>query len=113
VLLDTKVLELVSRTRSTYEGPLEVEEDLLRFTLGGRVVAKNWNPQLRRYPDYSCRDKGQNRRLRRARTNVRSTRDTDGNGLCIVQLGAINGPEHLQQGVLIEAPLLDHGIAPR
>jgi ribonuclease Z len=51
VLLDTKVTELVSRTQSTYEGPLEVGEDLLRFTIGDRVVAKKWNPELRRYLD--------------------------------------------------------------
>lgn len=51
ILLQTKVTELVSRTQSTYEGPLEVGEDLLRFTIGDRVVARKWNPELRRYPD--------------------------------------------------------------
>jgi ribonuclease Z len=51
ILLETKVSELVARTQSTYEGPLEVGEDLLRFTIGDRVVAKKWNPELRKYPD--------------------------------------------------------------
>lgn len=51
ILLQTKLTELVSRTQSTYDGPLEVGEDLLRFTIGDRVVARKWNPELRRYPD--------------------------------------------------------------
>lgn len=51
ILLQTNVTELVSRTQSTYEGPLEVGEDLLRLTIGDRVVVKKWNPELRRYPD--------------------------------------------------------------
>jgi ribonuclease Z len=51
ILLQTKVTDLVLRTQSTYEGPLEVGEDLLRFTIGDQVVAKKWNPELRRYPD--------------------------------------------------------------
>lgn len=51
ILLQTKVPELVSRTRSTYDGPLEVGEDLLRVTIGDVVVAKKWNPELRKYPD--------------------------------------------------------------
>jgi ribonuclease Z len=51
ILLETKVTELVTRTQSTYAGPLEVGEDLLRFTVGEGVVAKKWNSELRRYPD--------------------------------------------------------------
>lgn len=51
ILLQTNVTELVSRTQSTYEGPLEVGEDLLRLTIGDRVVVKKWNPELRKYPD--------------------------------------------------------------
>jgi ribonuclease Z len=51
ILLETRVSELVTRTQSTYEGPLEVGEDLLRIAIGDRVVAKKWNPELRRYPD--------------------------------------------------------------
>lgn len=51
ILLQTNVTELVSRTQSTYDGPLEVGEDLLRLTIGDRVVVKKWNPELRRYPD--------------------------------------------------------------
>jgi ribonuclease Z len=51
ILLETKATELLTRTKSNYEGPLEVGEDLLRFTIGEHVVAKKWNPELRRYPD--------------------------------------------------------------
>ena len=51
ILLQTKVPELVSRTQSTYDGPLEVGEDLLRVTIGDVVVAKKWNSELRKYPD--------------------------------------------------------------
>lgn len=51
VLLQTEVSELVSRTRSTYEGPLEVGEDLMRFTVGDSVVVKKWHPELRKYSD--------------------------------------------------------------
>jgi ribonuclease Z len=51
ILLGTDVQELVSRTQSTYQGPLEVGEDLMRFTIGDRVVAKKWHPELRKYPD--------------------------------------------------------------
>lgn len=51
VLLETKVSELVARTRTTYEGPLEVGEDLLRFSIGDRVIAKKWNAELRGYSD--------------------------------------------------------------
>lgn len=41
LLLATEVRELVSRTQSTYQGPLEIGEDLMRFTIGESVVAKN------------------------------------------------------------------------
>jgi ribonuclease Z len=51
ILLQTKIAELVARTQSTYEGPFEVGEDLLRVTIGDQVVAKKWNPELRGYPD--------------------------------------------------------------
>jgi len=51
VLLQTNVPELMARTRSIYEGPFEVGEDLLRVTIGDQVVAKKWNSELRRYPD--------------------------------------------------------------
>lgn len=50
VLLQTDVRELVARTQSTYQGPLEVGEDLMRFTIGDRVVVKKWDPELRKYP---------------------------------------------------------------
>ncbi|MCK1738776.1 MBL fold metallo-hydrolase [Bradyrhizobium sp. 138] len=51
VLLGTEVRELLSRTQSTYQGPLEAGEDLMRFTIGDRVVATRWQPELRKYPD--------------------------------------------------------------
>ncbi|OQW57677.1 MAG: hypothetical protein A4S14_20070 [Proteobacteria bacterium SG_bin9] len=51
VLLGIEVRELVSRTQGAYQGPLEVGEDLMRFTIGDRVVAKKWSPELRKYPD--------------------------------------------------------------
>jgi ribonuclease Z len=51
VLLATEVRELVSRTQSTYQGPLEVGEDLMRFTIGDGLVVKKWSPELRKYPD--------------------------------------------------------------
>jgi ribonuclease Z len=50
VLIGTTVEEIVSRTRSTYPGPLEAGEDLTRFTIGDGVVTKKWDPVLRRYP---------------------------------------------------------------
>lgn len=51
ILLQTKIPELVARTQSTYEGPFEVGEDLLRLTIGDQVVSKKWNPEFRKYPD--------------------------------------------------------------
>lgn len=43
--------EIVSRTRSSYPGPLEAGEDLMRFTVGEAVTAKRWSPERRAYPD--------------------------------------------------------------
>lgn len=51
ILLETKVTELLTRTQTTYTGPLEVGEDLLRLTVGEGVVAKKWSSELRRYPE--------------------------------------------------------------
>jgi ribonuclease Z len=51
VLLGTDVRELSTRTQSAYQGPLEIGEDLMRFTIGDRVVTKRWNAELRKYPD--------------------------------------------------------------
>src|SRR5262249_43180457 len=51
VLVGTKVSELVSRTRSAYDGPFEVGEDLMRFTIGESVVTRKWDLEQRRYPD--------------------------------------------------------------
>jgi ribonuclease Z len=50
VLIGTTTEEVVSRTRSTYSGPLEAGEDLTRFTIGDSIVTKKWDPVLRRYP---------------------------------------------------------------
>jgi ribonuclease Z len=46
----TTAEEIVSRTRSTYQGPLEAGEDLMRFTIGNGVAVKKWNAELRKYP---------------------------------------------------------------
>ena len=43
--------EIVFRTRTTYQGPLEAGEDLMRFTIGSGVTVKRWNAELRKYPD--------------------------------------------------------------
>ena len=32
-------------------GPMEIGEDLMRFKIGERVVAKKWHPELRKYLD--------------------------------------------------------------
>jgi len=51
VLIGTTADEIIPRTRSTYQGPLELGEDLMRFTIGNEVTAKRWSPELRKYPD--------------------------------------------------------------
>jgi ribonuclease Z len=43
--------EIASRTRSAYQGPLVVGEDLTRFIIGDEPTVRKWNPELRRYPD--------------------------------------------------------------
>jgi ribonuclease Z len=50
VLIGTGAEEVVSRTRSTYQGPLEAGDDLTRFIVGDSVVTKKWDPALKRYP---------------------------------------------------------------
>jgi ribonuclease Z len=50
VLIGTTADEIIPRTRSTYQGPLEVGEDLMRFIIGNEVTVKRWSPELRRYP---------------------------------------------------------------
>jgi ribonuclease Z len=50
VLIGTPAEEIVPRTRSTYQGPLQAGEDLMRFTIGNGVTVKKWNPELRKYP---------------------------------------------------------------
>jgi ribonuclease Z len=51
VLLGIKPEDLVSRTQSTYRGPFEVGEDLMRFTIGVDVAAKKWSTELRKHLD--------------------------------------------------------------
>jgi ribonuclease Z len=51
VLLGVSADEILSRTRSAYEGPAVAGEDLMRFEVGDSVVVKRWNQNLRKYPD--------------------------------------------------------------
>ena len=43
--------ELTARTRSNYQGPLVLGEDLMRFTVGNAVTVHKWDPQRKSYPD--------------------------------------------------------------
>ena len=43
--------ELTARTRSNYQGPLVLGEDLMRFTVGNAVTVHKWDPQRNSYPD--------------------------------------------------------------
>jgi ribonuclease Z len=38
--------ELIAETRRTYTGPLEVGEDLMRFTIGSSVTIGRWSAEL-------------------------------------------------------------------
>ena len=51
VLLGASADEVLSRTRSAYQGPMVAGEDLMRFEVGDSVVVKRWNQDLRKYPD--------------------------------------------------------------
>lgn len=51
ILLDVSQDVLVSRTKSTYAGPFQVGDDLMRFEIGDSVAVKRWNPEFRRYSD--------------------------------------------------------------
>jgi ribonuclease Z len=51
VLLGANADEILSRTRSAYQGPVVPGEDLMRFEVGDSVVVKRWNQDLRKYPD--------------------------------------------------------------
>lgn len=42
--------ELTSRTRTNYQGPLILGEDLMRFTVGDAVTVHKWDPQRQGYP---------------------------------------------------------------
>jgi ribonuclease Z len=50
VLLGIEARELISRTQGNYQAPMEVGEDLMRFTIGDGVAVKKWDPELRKYP---------------------------------------------------------------
>jgi ribonuclease Z len=50
VLIGSTSEEIVSRTRSTYQGALEAGEDLMRFTIGSSVAVTRWDQALRKYP---------------------------------------------------------------
>jgi ribonuclease Z len=49
VLIGTGGEEIVPRTRTTYQGPLEAGEDLMRLTIGSSVSIKRWDPNLGAY----------------------------------------------------------------
>jgi len=51
VLLGVSADQILSRTRSAYQGPVLAGEDLMRFEVGDSVVVKRWNQDLRKYPD--------------------------------------------------------------
>jgi ribonuclease Z len=50
ILIATSGAEIIPRTRSTYAGPLEAGEDLMRITIGDEVRVQRWDPQRRGYP---------------------------------------------------------------
>jgi ribonuclease Z len=50
VLIGTAGEEIVTRTRTTYQGPLASGEDLMRLTIGSSVSLKRWDPNLGAYP---------------------------------------------------------------
>jgi ribonuclease Z len=51
ILLGTTEEELLLRTKSAYQGPLVVGEDLLRFEVGDSIVMRRWDQALRKYSD--------------------------------------------------------------
>ena len=51
VLLGVSTDELASRTKSTYSGPFQIGEDLMRFEIANTVAVKRWNQDLRKYAD--------------------------------------------------------------
>lgn len=42
--------EVAARTRTTYQGPLVLGEDLMRFTVGNQVTVHKWDAQKKGYP---------------------------------------------------------------
>jgi ribonuclease Z len=51
LLLGVSVDETLSRTRSAYQGPLVVGEDLMRFEVGDSVTVRRWDQNLRKHSD--------------------------------------------------------------
>jgi ribonuclease Z len=50
VLIGTTGDEIVPRTRTSYQGPLELGEDLMRLTIDSSVSMRRWNANLGGYP---------------------------------------------------------------
>jgi ribonuclease Z len=50
ILIATSGADIIPRTRSTYTGPLEAGEDLMRITIGDEVKVQRWDVQRRGYP---------------------------------------------------------------
>ncbi len=50
ILIATSGADIIPRTRSTYTGPLEAGEDLMRITIGDEVKVQRWDAQRRGYP---------------------------------------------------------------
>jgi ribonuclease Z len=48
-LIDATIEDVVSRSRSTYQGRLEAGEDLMRFVIGQDVSVRRWNADLRKH----------------------------------------------------------------
>jgi ribonuclease Z len=42
--------EIATHTRRTYQGPLAMGEDLMRFIIAENVTVQKWDPQRKGYP---------------------------------------------------------------
>ncbi len=51
IALGTNAEDVLARTRTAYQGPMVVGEDLMRFEVRDNVVVKRWSRDLRKYPD--------------------------------------------------------------
>lgn len=49
-LIETPLEDILTRTRTTYQGPLEAGEDLMRIAIGHDIKVQRWNPEQRKYP---------------------------------------------------------------